>query len=165
MWTTAPDCTYIIFAAQQINHKEVFFPDLQTTRFCLKNVHALLIQWTPLWEVLTAALWKVTLTKRTIFFCKNVHMSCLPNLKKGSVQIWPRSRQHISSHGHFDLNGTYIQRRDSQGHIRSIVLPLTSAESQYKSCILQIMAANMGLLLTPVWFRVKFPFPNGMPTR
>lgn len=92
-------------------------------------------------------------------FYKNVHMSCLLNLK-WSVQIWPGSRQPISSQG---LNATYIQWWDSQGHIRSIVLLLRSAERQHKIMCSANNGRNIGLLLTPVWFHVKFPFQMTCP--
>lgn len=88
-----PVSTYICSATDQ---SKEFLPDLQTTGFCLRKVHALLIQWTPPQMFLTAALWKVTLKK--LIFCRNVHKSCLFNVK-WSLQICWGNRQTISSCG------------------------------------------------------------------
>lgn len=98
--------------------------------------------------VLTAALWKVT---EKIDFCKNVHRSCLLNLK-WSLQICSGSRQPRSSHGLL----AWMLRTYNDGVLRDKTLCFFW--HKIKQRVFKNNGSNMGLVATPVRLRVKFTF-------
>ncbi len=93
--TLTPERTSIISAVQQTNQKDFFVTCRPPASVWRRFMHC--------WfnGLLPERFWRLLSEKhpwKEDEFCKNVHMSCLLNLK-WSVQIWPGSRQPISSHG------------------------------------------------------------------
>lgn len=158
--TNAPESMPIILAVQQTNQTDFFLTCRPPVSVWRRFMHC--------WfnGLLPERFWRLLSEKQPWKKERRLLQECSQELSPKSKTVGTDMARKQTAHKlprAFGLNVTYLQWWDSQGRDRGIALLLTSAERQQKVMYFTNNGSNMGLLLTPVWFHVKFPFQMACP--